>query len=98
MLFFSEISTESPLDIDLLDTLFFQADHSICYLYKVHAIIIKDSRKGLIKTKQRGINACENFLKRKLKKKENISSKERIARKYKPLSTANDEKSEKSIK
>lgn len=47
----------------------------------------------------RGITACENFLKRKLKKREVMSSKERIARKYKPLATVNnDERSEKSIK
>lgn len=67
-LFFSEIATENALDIDLLDTMFFQPDHSICYLYK-------DARKGLIRIKQRGINACETFLKRKVKKRENISSK-----------------------
>lgn len=26
---------EAALDIDLLDTLFFQQDHNICYIYKV---------------------------------------------------------------
>ena len=73
-LFFSELTNEPALDIDLLDTLFFQPDHSVCYLYK-------DARKGLTRTKQRGINACEAFLKRKARKREPVSSKERL-RKY----------------
>lgn len=73
-LFFSELANEPALDIDLLDTIFFQPDHSVCYLYK-------DARKGLIRTKQRGINACEAFLKRKARKREPVSSKERL-RKY----------------
>lgn len=29
------MANESALDIDLLDTLFFQPDHSIYYVYKV---------------------------------------------------------------
>lgn len=88
-LFFSEMASEGALDVDLLDTLFFQPDHSVCYLYR-------DARKGLIRTRQRGINACEAFLKRKARKREHVSSKERLARKYR--SGASEERSEKSIK
>lgn len=35
MLFFSEMANEGALDIELLDTLFFQPDHSIYYVYRV---------------------------------------------------------------
>jgi hypothetical protein len=33
------MANENALDIDLLDTLFFQPDHSIYYVYKVLLIL-----------------------------------------------------------
>jgi hypothetical protein len=35
MLLFPEVSSESPLDLEMLDTLFFLQDHSIHYVFKV---------------------------------------------------------------
>lgn len=35
MLLFPEVATESPLDLEMLDTLFFLQDHSIHYVFKV---------------------------------------------------------------
>ena len=35
MLLFPEVQSATPLDIDIMDTLFFLPDHSFCYVYKV---------------------------------------------------------------
>jgi hypothetical protein len=35
MLLFPETASEPPLDIPILDTMFFLQDHSICYVYWV---------------------------------------------------------------
>ena len=35
MLLFPEVQSANPLDIDIMDTLFFLPDRSICYLYNV---------------------------------------------------------------
>lgn len=68
-LLFPETSSEAPIDINILDTLFVQQDNFICYVYKVKNVVTKDVRKGLLKFRQRGIAVCDAFTKRKSKKK-----------------------------